>query len=275
VAVRLRTACPGLSDWIARNVRSLAGFADSIDGLIDVTRYFLEHPWPDCFARQIPVHVDTKFVDRHQAVLRQWLDILLPPSAINVNETRFSERFGLRDGQQHRAIRILDDVLLRELNLPVDELSLPLRSLATLPVRDATVIVVENRLNLFTLPRLPRTIGIEGEGKAVTRLEQLRWLHDNRIIYWGDIDVDGFQILSSLRNLFPYTASAMMDEATLDRHQDHIVAGHGRQVTIKSNLTAGELAAYRLCQRSNLRLEQERIPQQYVDAVLQDTEATF
>jgi hypothetical protein len=137
-------------------------------------------------------------------------------------------------------------------------------------VRDATVIIVENRLNLFTLPRLLRAIGLEGEGKAVTRLENLTWLHDNRIIYWGDIDVDGFQILSSLRSLFPHTESAMMDTVTLDLHQDHVVEGNGQKGAVKSNLTDGELAVYQLCQQRNLRLEQERILQRHVDSALQD-----
>ena len=187
---RIRRDLPGLSDWLRANVRSVAAIAESIDGLIAVTEHFMRHPWPDCYARQFPVSVDTKFIDRNQAILRQWLDILLPASAVNVNENGFSSRFGLRDGQHHRAIRLLDRDLLGELHLPFDELSLPLRSLATLPVRNSTAIIVENRLNLFTLPAMARSVGIEGEGKAVTRLERLKWLHDNRIVYWGDIDVD-------------------------------------------------------------------------------------
>ncbi|MDZ7619629.1 MAG: DUF2220 family protein [Patescibacteria group bacterium] len=270
VAGRLQTAFPGLADWIITNVRSLAGYAAAMEGLIAVTRHFLDHPWPDCYARQFPVNVDTKFIERHQAVLRQWLDVLLPPSAIDVNETKFAPRFGLRDGRRHRAIRLLDDALLGELTLPVDELSLPLPALATLPVRGATVVIVENRLNLFTLPRLPRGLGMEGEGKAVTRLEKLPWLHDNRLLYWGDIDVEGFEILSSLRNLFPHVESVMMDVATLNLHEDCLVEGNGRKGAVKSNLTEGELAAYRLCQQRNLRLEQERILQRHADATLHD-----
>lgn len=268
VVQRIRTALPGLSDWIASNVRTLSGLADTIDGLIAVTEHFLQNPWPDCYARQFPVSVDTKFIERNHSVLRQWLDILLPASAIDVNETRFPNRFGLRDSQQHRAIRVLDHGLLQELGLPFDELSLPVRSLARLCVRNVTVIIVENRLNLFTLPCLPRTIGIEGEGRAVTRLERLKWLYDNRIVYWGDIDVDGFAILSSVRNLFPHTESVMMDRPTLELHKAHVIEGNGRTVSIRSNLNDGEAAAYQLCQKENMRLEQERILQSHADTML-------
>ena len=174
----------------------------------------------------------------------------------------------MRDGQHHRAIRLLDRDLLGELHLPFDELSLPLGSLATLPVRNSTAIIVENRLNLFTLPARARTVGIEGEGKAVTRLERLKWLHDNRIVYWGDIDVDGFQILSALRNLFPHTESVMMDRATLEEHRGFVIDGNGRSVNVKSNLTDEEAATYQICQQKNLRLEQERVFQSYAEGVL-------
>ncbi len=194
--------------------------------------------------------------------------ILLTPAAIDVNETRFSYRFGLRDGQTHRAIRLLDPGLLEELRLPCDELSLPLRTLAKLPVRDATVIIVENRLNLLTLPALERAIGIEGEGKAVTRLETLKWLHHNRIVYWGDIDIDGFQILSTLRNLFPHAESVMMDRVTLEHHREYVVQGNGSPGTIRSNLTASEAEACQWCGDNDLRLEQERVPQSYADRAL-------
>ena len=116
--------------------------------------------------------------------------LLEDPCEIRVLEGR------IEDGNVRVATAYDDDRdLLPELDLPCDELSLPLRSLANLPIRKTTIVIVENRLNLLTLPALKRAIGIRGEGKAVTRLHRLNWLHDNRIIYWGDIDVDGFLIL--------------------------------------------------------------------------------
>lgn len=265
---RVREELPALSDWLSSHVRSISGLVDSIDGLIAVTNYFVQNPWPDCYARQLPVPVDTKFIERHQSILRQWLDILLPASAIDVNETKFIRRFGLRDADQHRGVRVLDQVLTHELGLPFEELSLPLRSLANLPVRDTTVIIVENKLNLFTLPAARRSLGLLGEGKAVTRLERLKWLHDNRMIYWGDIDVDGFHILSSLRNLFPHAESAMMDRATLDHHRQYIIDGTGQTFAQMSNLTEEEAETFQRCCQHNLRLEQERVLQSYVDSHL-------
>jgi hypothetical protein len=212
--------------------------------------------------------VDTKFIQRHQATLRQWLDLLLPASAIDVNETRFARRFGLRDGQEHRAIRILDLQLREELGLPFDELSLPLRSAATLPVKNATVIIVENNLNLLTLPRIPRGLGIRGEGNSVNRLEQLRWLEMNRVLYWGDIDVEGLVVLSRLRNLFPHAESVLMELDAIRQHEKDQIEGSGAMVAAPTNLTTAEAEAFHYCLNGNRRLEQERISQPYVDQAL-------
>ncbi len=268
VVEEMRNALPRLSAWLETNVRSLHHLVDSATGLVQVAQYFMSHPWPDCYARQIPVSVDTKFIQRHRTTLRQWLDVLLPSSAIDVNETAFERRFGLRDGQEHRAIRILDPQLRSELDLPFDELSLPLRSLATLPVRNATVVIVENNLNLLTLPTVARAIGIRGEGNSVNRLEQLRWLDVNRILYWGDIDVEGLIILSRLRNLFPHVESVMMDMETIRRHKGLLGDGTGSRAAAPTNLTVAEADVFEFCLRENRRLEQERILQLYVDRTL-------
>ena len=157
----------------------------------DVAEFFITSPSPDCYARQIPVAVDTKFVERNAGTLRDWLDELLPDSAVDINEEKFERRFGLRDGEPHRGVRLLDRALTAEIPLPFGEASLPLRSIAVLPVERATVFIVENNLNLVTLPAFPRGIGIQGAGDAANRLECVKWLANNRVYYWGDIDVEG------------------------------------------------------------------------------------
>ncbi len=199
-------------------------------------------------------------------MLRQWLDALLPSSAIQPGETKFALRFGLRDGQPHTTIRTLDPELQAELGLPFDELSLSLWHLATLSVRRATVVIVENRLNLLTLPPMIRGIAIRGEGKAVTRLARLAWLADNYALYWGDIDVEGFQILSTLRSIFPCVRSILMTDGVLRDHSQLVAEGNGAVCSEPPNLTDEERAAFRECLSHNMRLEQERLPQDYVDA---------
>jgi hypothetical protein len=265
VADRVRSELPRLDPWVTRHARTLSALDEHLDGLIAVTRYFLDHPWPDRYARQIPVAVDTKFIEQQQGVLRQWLDELLPATAIQADEAKFAQRFGLRDGQPHRGVRLLDVALQCELGVPFDEFSLPPRHLSQLGVRDAVVIIVENQLNLLTLPPVARGIGIRGEGKAVSRLAKVPWLAENELVYWGDIDVEGFQILSNLRTLFPRVKSILMDGATLNQHARYIVAGNATIMAEPANLTLEELQALRLCMSHNQRLEQEHIVQDYVD----------
>ena len=267
VVNQVRAEFPGLEPWLRTNVRSLAALSESVGGLIRVAQYFVQNPWPDCYARQIPVRVDTKFVQRHGKILRQWLDELLPASAIDVNEKKFARRFGLRDGEPHRGIRLLDPELQLEVGLRYGELSLPLRSIAELPVTAATVFIVENDLNLVTMPAFPRGIGIRGEGNSVNRLERVNWLVSNLVYYWGDIDVEGFLILSRLRNLFPHVQSLMMDLATIESQREYHVAGNMTEASPPTNLSPAESAAFEYCVHNNYRLEQEKILQSYVDSV--------
>lgn len=268
VAEKVRLALPQLENWLISEVTKIAKLADSVDGLIQVAQYLIAHPLPDCYIRQLPVPVDTKFVEQNEGTLKQWLDILLPASGININETRLARRYGFRDGQTHHSLRILDPRLCGELNLPFDELSLPLRYLKTLDVRNCCIFIVENNLNLLTLPSFPRGLAIRGEGNAVTRLEKLNWLNKNEILYWGDIDVEGFLILSRLRNIFPHVRSIMMDLKTLHKHEAAVVSGNQTKPDLPVNMTEHEAEAFDYCLKNQCRLEQERILQDFVEATI-------
>ncbi len=268
VVERVRAELPQLEDWLVKHVNTLHRHAETIEGLIGVAKYFMNNPWPDCYLRQIPVPVDTKFIENHTPVLVQWLDLLLPATTYDSSEKKFARRYGLRDGQPHQAMRVLDPQLQQEMGLPFDELSLPLRTLATLSVENATALIVENDTNLFVLPAFPRGIGIRGKGNAVILLERLQWLATNRILYWGDVDVDGFMILSRLRNVFPHTESILMDYETVKALENYFGDGNSKPApAAPTNLTPVELAAFEFCAQNNRRLEQEKIPQDVVERV--------
>lgn len=264
VVEQIRNRLPKLESWLDSNLNQLTAIAEYIDGLIQVTEYFIQNPLPDCFARQLPLPVDTKFIFRNKTILRKWFDLLLPLSSMDPNESKFERRFGLRDGRPHRAFRLLDSQLLNELGVPFDEMSLPLTLIAKLPVRNVTVFIVENDLNLLTLPEFPRGIAVRGEGNALNRLDIVRWLETNRIIYWGDVDVEGLVILSRMRNIYPHTESIMMDRQTLEANEVFQVDGNGSQPICPTNLTIQESEAFHYCLSKDVRLEQEKIPQHYV-----------
>jgi hypothetical protein len=257
---RLRSEFAELNGWISSHRQLLIEVASDLDGLLHVLRYFRANPRPGCYARELPVPVDTKFVERQERVLRDWFDLVLPPSTIRSDESHFCRRFGLLYPEIHVFVRFLDTDLQRNMNCPWPELSLPLSVLANFLVGDAEAIIVENKVNLLTLLPRPRAIGLGALGRAVTELRAIPWLATIPITYWGDLDVEGFQILSALRAAFPHTRSLLMDVAAVNRYRSIAGAGTGITYTTPAHLTADELLAFEICLKENLRIEQERIP---------------
>lgn len=259
--IRLRAAFPVLESWVRHNVWTLIEAAPDLDGLLSVVQFFRNHPRPNRFARELPLPVDTKFIKRHEGILRGWFDVALPPDTIRADEEHFERRYGLRYAEPHLLVRLLDPVLGRELGWPCPELSIPLHALGAMDVRADLAIIVENKINLLTLPPFPHAIGLGGLGGSVVLLRYLSWLNNMPIVYWGDLDTEGFEILSSLRALFPHVRSLLMDLKTIDRLKHLAVPGSGRTPGIPPHLTEVEQLAYVYCRDGNVRLEQERIPQ--------------
>lgn len=264
---RLRAEFSGLEPWVRSNAQRLIESTHELDGLLSVIRFLREHPRPNLFARELPLSVDTKFVERHKWLLREWLDLVLPPHTIRADEDHFERRYGLRYAEPHLHVRLLDPELQQEFGFPCPEFSLPLETLARLPDRPGAVLIVENRVTFLTLPPLPRTLGLGALGKGVTLLRYLPWLRSRPVVYWGDLDVQGFEILSSLRAIFPETRSILMDETTLDRWRGLCTTGNAPGAPRLPHLTETERAAYNRCRNEYLRLEQERLPMEAVAGV--------
>lgn len=261
VAMEIRTAFPQLENWIRSHVALIIDRTTDATGLLEVVRYFQAHPRPDRFARELPLSVDSKFIERHQTILRDWFDLVLPASTIRADEEHFCRRYGIRYVEPNVAVRFLDPSLQMELGFPCSELYLPLHTLGNLSVADASAFIVENKVNLFTMPPLPRTIALGALGDNVTLFRHISWLSNVPITYWGDMDVEGFQILSSLRGLFPEARSFLMDRESLVRYRDSSGKGKGQKPGVPLFLRASEAAAFAICRDDNLRIEQERIPQ--------------
>ncbi|MDA1229525.1 MAG: DUF2220 family protein, partial [Planctomycetota bacterium] len=266
---RIRQRFPQLESWLQSNRALLISNLPAVDGLLDVVDYFRKHPRAGVFAREIPLIVDTKFIEQNSGILEQWLNIALPPETIRADERHFERRFGLRYAEPQILLRFLDGALQRSVGCPWRECSVPLHSLAETPVDAKTVVIIENKVNLLTFPNLSASIAIGGLGNGVVDLTYVPWIANCALWYWGDMDVEGFEILSRLRIRFPQIRSFLMDPVTLDRWKsDLAVPGTGRQPAPPPQLTETETMAFNTCAAENLRVEQERIPQEVViDAV--------
>jgi hypothetical protein len=263
-ATRLRSEFPVLEEWIRRNTRTLLEIAPVLDRLLIVLNWFCENPRPNLFARELPLPVDTKFIERHQSILREWFDLALPYSAVRSDEEHFFRRYGLLYAEPHFLLRFLDPELQMEMGFPCGVFSLPLTTLSQLCGQIGTVFIVENKTNLLTLPSFHRAIALGGLGNGVTILRYLPWLQNTPIIYWGDIDVEGFAILSTLRALFPHAESFLMEHAILEQYEHFAVAGTGRTIEVPPHLNDAEKTVFLHCREGNLRLEQEHVLQSEV-----------
>ncbi len=264
-----RQMCPMLESWLLANTLRLVEFADSWLGLLKMCQYFLAHPFPKVYAREIQVEVGTKFVERHETILRGLLDHILPESA-KVNAERFEERFGLRFDEPLIRFRLLDNSLRDRLHLSVDDLAVPLSQFRSQNWSHLTVVITENKMRttFLTLPSIPNGLGIWGGGGAAELLKSVDWLSTCQIFYWGDIDVHGFHILSSLRRAFPMIKSVMMDESTLEQFRNYAVKAMPARYQDIGGLTKEEGQIYQTVNTEAVLLEQEKIPHSHASQML-------
>lgn len=253
---------PQLKDWLAQYPQRILPYLAVWADLLVVCAYFVEQPRPNLYLRELPVPVHTKFIEENLGILRYLLDELLPPAALHADESQFERRFGLRYDEPQIRLRLLDDGLRHELGWPAGDVSLTLSDCAALAgMNGRTVLVVENKMTFLTLPPVQNGLAIWGKGFQVNVLREMRWLADCTIWYWGDLDAQGFAILSQLRGCWTQTRSFLMDAETLEKYREFLVTGTPTGIVELVNLDAAETAVYRQLVTHNWRLEQERIPQ--------------
>lgn len=88
-------------------------------------------------------------------------------------------------------------------------------------------------------------------------------LKSTKLIYWGDLDAQGFEILSQFRSYFTQVKSLLMNKETFDKYFENDL-GTPCKINVKLNLTTEEEELYQYIKENNYRLEQEKIPQSYV-----------
>ena len=258
-----RRDAPQLLGWIEAHPKEVLRHLDKWTDLLKVCRYFLEQPRPKLYVRELPIAVHSKFVEENRGILSKLLEHVLPPDAINESETTFEKRFHLRYKEALIRFRVLDERLLERYALPVRDLSTPVAQFASLNLSSHPFVITENEMTFLTLPMLPNSFGLFGKGFAVEALASVTWLEKCPILYWGDLDAHGFQILSQLRGYFPNVVSLMMDEVTLRTFGAFKVSGATSKVTALPNLTPEEARVFDLLVKNEVRLEQERISHDY------------
>jgi hypothetical protein len=258
----IQKRCPELREWAQANPMKVVLHAGSWQGLLDVCTYLQKHPRPNCYLRELPVVVDTKFIEARKGVLSELLPIVAPLT-LAPEKISFEARFGFRSKQPLLRMRFLDEHLQALLGFPIDDFATPLDKFCGLPLGGATVLIVENEMTFLTLPKLTETVAIWGAGDAVALLANVAWLKCCRVFYWGDLDCHGFEALSNLRKTFPDVPSVLMDESTLADHAGFAVKAAATHSKEKLELTSTEQILYDQLVKTDTLLEQERIPDAY------------
>ena len=251
---------PELKDWVFKHPTKVID--NNWDDLLKVCSYFKNTPKPNLYIRELPIKVHTKFIEQNKAVIRELLDIIIAEHII-VEEKQFERRFNLRYDDPLVRFRILDNSICQQCFDGVEDLSIPINQfqLLNLPIR--TVYIVENKMNMLTFPCIDNSIVVWGHGFGVDVMKDVEWMKIKKIYYWGDLDAYGFQMLSEIRTHFNQVVSFLMDRATFDIYFE---GDKGSETNIEKELclTQEENEMFRYLKENNYRLEQEKIPFEYV-----------
>lgn len=256
---------PELKEWIIQYPSKIIANEDKWEDLMKVCQYFLKNPSPRLYLRELPIKVHTKFIERNQGILKELLDLIIS-NYVNIEEKQFEKRFNLKYNEPQVRFKILDQEISKNYFQGLDDIAIPISQFELLKLPLKRVLVVENKTTLYTtltLPEMKNTVAIFGSGYSVHNLKNVQWLTNIELLYWGDIDVQGFEILSQFRSYFKQTKSILMDRETFDEFFEND-AGTVSNVKTELFLTEQETELFDLLKLNNWRLEQEKIPFEYV-----------
>jgi hypothetical protein len=255
-----------LNGTLSRYFDVLADYpAEDFEKLEAMLTWLAANPHSNLFPRQLPiVGIDSKWLEARTGLIAALLTAL---RGSEIEQADFYEVCGLKRPPPLTRLLILDESL-RGRTGGIRDLSAPAAELAGLDLPVERVYIVENLQTGLAFGDLPGSVLFLRMGYGVDALARIPWVNRTECVYWGDLDTHGLRILSRVRTLLPHVMSILMDEETLLVHK----ALWGEEAEQSSDielptLTADEQLLYqRLKQhhwRTNVRLEQERIPWEY------------
>lgn len=256
IAQHLHSRNGGLTAGTLKRVAALS--ESDLDALLLVLDWLADHPdlsgWS---ARQLPIpRVHTKWLEMHLPLVRELTgrdlesELRKRPTAVHLT---YVDPVYLAEGcRRHDSWTAGDE----------HELAYPAH----------TVVVVENRDCRIFFPPIEGTVVVEGGGAAATALvADIPWVRAaEQVVYWGDMDADGFAILDRFRAMLPRVSSIFMDILTMNRHEEQGVSEDKDGNPLKPcdrklpELTEDERAAYEMVATAGpakfRRIEQEKLP---------------
>lgn len=258
---------PELIPWAQAKPLKVVAHAGEWDGLLGVCAHLHQHGRPNCYLRELPVEVDTKFIERKRGVLSEILPITAP-GCVGADVSTFEARFGFRQKQPLIRFRALDPSLVGPTRLSFADFAIPLDEACRISIAAKSILVVENETTFLTLPPISNTLALLGAGDAVSLFRQMDWLKRFRIVYWGDMDTHGFEALSLLRVNYPQTTSVMMDLESFRRFRRFAKPASPYASRSELHLSESESSLFKVLNTEGQLLEQERITLSYANSQL-------
>lgn len=295
----------GLNEYIKTHARSIAQIGADFWVIVQLVDYLASlKRTPNIYVRQVSLPLmDTKFIERNYRMIDELLILCLPKER-DLQEyeplesdkqgykksrsfSDFVKRWGFANKKEMIRWRMLDPKMSSSLyegaRSMIDSI-VPIDVLAHLKLNFEHVIICENEVCYLNLPAITNSIAIFGSGYKVGLLSELPWLKDKDIIYWGDIDTHGFNILNSFREALNYSfkdshydaslkvRTMLMDIDTLNSNKHYIVQESESVSTYLATLKGKEYLCYEALINHSMgkqvRLEQELIPFDQVLAAL-------
>jgi len=271
IYVQTKKSYPELENYLAQKPFFFLEQGEVLERLFLVCSFFLEHPKPNIYLRELSISgVDTKFIEKNKKALDTLLSLLLDRANYKVEISKlsnngFEKKYYLKYDKPLVRFRILDET---QTLCGLGDLSLPIEKFKELTLKANDIFIVENKMTMLSFPLRKNAMVIFGSGYAVSALRDVSWLHEKNIYYWGDIDSDGFAILSQIRMYFPHVSSFLMDEETFTVSKT-FSEPYVQQYKVLSCLKKEEENMYKhfAC---HYRLEQEKIPFSFVTQKLKE-----
>lgn len=261
----IESQMPSLRDWYLTYFVRISA-EDFFPVALPIARFMLAQEQREGYLREMAIPgVDTKFLENHNFLVRTLWNALFPENTAESSDELWEKLFVQKVPTPSICVRSLDEHLrffgVRKLFLSQDDI-------ADFQLPHRRIFITENKVNGYTFPDAEDSLILFGMGYGVLEMaESAPWLADKEIYYWGDLDHDGFNILSHLRKVLPEMKihSFLMDKETLLAYVDPKVKDTGNTATIPDYLTVSEKMAWKLIHDNGWRLEQERIPHEEVE----------
>lgn len=254
-----------MSEFLLNKPERILKLKDVWDDILRVVEFLISNDVSDQYSKSIPLPVNTKFLQTHEAIILELLHQIHPERFIKGQD--LEDSLSLRKKPFLFKMRWLDKVLAVENSDGMEVFAVSTAYLKSVSWRVQSILFVENETNLYMLPEVEDTLAIFSAGKALHLLKDIPLFHENDILYWGDLDEDGFMMLNDMRKHYSHVSSVFMDEETVNHHQKEIIRQPHkyRNEHHLEKLTDTEMSAFIGMKSVNGRIEQERLQQSFVN----------